>query len=409
MNLFLVYLVLLLVYSAASRRLERTVITAPMLFALAGLALGFALPSHGDPHGRMQLLLTVAEIGLVLVLFTDASRTDLSVLKSIRNLPARLLSIGMLLTIALGLFAALAILPGLSVWEAGALAAILAPTDAGLGQIIVNSPKVPMRIRQALNVEAGLNDGLAVPFLMCFMALSSMTATEGPGAVLVQFAIEQLGFGSMIGLGVGLLGGTILGWAHKHEWMAKSFQGIGVVTLPLVCVVMSDHFGASMFIAAFVAGLAVQIGFREAGKHSVEFAEEWGQFLNLSVFFVFGILAARAWDNMTAALFVYAALSLTVIRMVPVSIALFRTGLSPSTHLFMGWFGPRGLASIVLGLIYLEHEAHTPGMKTVQLAVMATVLVSILAHGVTAMPGMSLYTKQLERLPAGAPENQETT
>ncbi|HEY8240663.1 MAG TPA: cation:proton antiporter, partial [Kiritimatiellia bacterium] len=389
------------------RRLERTVITAPMVFALLGLALGFFIPSHGDPHGRINLLLKVAEVGLVLVLFTDASRTDLKVLKSIRALPTRLLSTGMLLTIGLGMLAAKLILPGLSVWEAGALAAILAPTDAGLGQIIVNSPKVPMRIRQALNVEAGLNDGLAVPFLMCFMALS-LQGTEGPLEVLVRFAIEQLGFGILVGLCVGLLGGKVLGWAHKQEWIAKSFQGIGIVTVPLLCVVVSEPLGASMFIAAFVSGLAVQIGFRDAGKHSVEFTEEWGQFLNLSVFFVFGVLVARAWGGMTAALFVYAALSLTVIRMLPVSIALLRTGLSPATHVFMGWFGPRGLASIVLGLIYFEHEVHTLGMATVRHAVMATVLLSIVAHGLTAIPGMNLYAKLLERLPDGAPEHVES-
>ena len=407
MNLFLVYLVLLLLYSAASRRLERTVITAPMVFAAAGLALGFYLPSHGDPHGRIELLLTVAEIGLVLLLFTDASRTDLAILRSIRNLPVRLLSMGMLLTIALGMFAAKLILPGLTIWEAGALAAILAPTDAGLGQIIVNSPKVPMRIRQALNVEAGLNDGLSVPFLMCFMALSSMNETEGPGAVLLRFAIEQLGFGALVGLFVGLTGGAVLGWAHRREWISKSFQNIGVVTLPLLCAVISEPIGASMFIAAFVAGLAVQVGFREAGQHCVEFTEEWGQFLNLSVFFVFGILAARAWGGMAAPLFVYAALSLTVIRMLPVSIALLRTGLSPATHLFMGWFGPRGLASIVLGLIYLEHEIHTPGMAMVQAAVGATVLVSIFAHGLTAMPGIDWYGRKLATMGAGAPEKED--
>ncbi len=234
-----------------------------------------------------------------------------------------------------------------------------------------------------------------------------MTATEGPGVVLVQFAIEQLGFGVAVGLAVGLLGGTVLGWAHRREWMSKSFQGIGVVTLPLICAVISEHIGASMFIAAFVAGLAVQVPFREAGHHCVEFTEEWGQFLNLSVFFVFGILAARAWGGMTAALFVYAALSLTAIRMLPVSIALLRTGLSPATHVFMGWFGPRGLASIVLGLIYLEHEVHTPGMKTVQLAVTAAVLVSILVHGMTAMPGIHWYTRKLATLDRSAPEQRE--
>ena len=143
--------------------------------------------------------------------------------------------------------------------------------------------------------------------------------------------------------------------------MAESFQQLGVVALPLLCVVASEAVGASMFIAAFVAGLAVQVGFKEAGKHSVEFTEEWGQLLNLSVFFLFGLLVARDWQHFTAALVLYAVLSLTVVRMLPVAIALMGTRLSRATVLFMGWFGPRGLASIVLGLVYLEHGTHAAG------------------------------------------------
>ena len=186
--------------------------------------------------------------------------------------------------------------PHLSIWEAGILATILAPTDAGLGQIIVNSSRVPMRIRQALNVEAGLNDGLAVPFLMFFIALAA-AKTEGGAASLMQFIVEQLGYGVLVGVGIGLVGGWLLGLAHRNGWMAESFQQIGVVALPLLCLVISEMVGASMFIAAFVAGLAVQIGFKEAGKHSVEFAEEWGQLLNFSVFFLFGVVAVRAWPQ----------------------------------------------------------------------------------------------------------------
>ena len=216
-----------------------------------------------------------------------------------------------------------------------------------------------MKIRQALNVEAGLNDGLSVPFLLFFIALAG-TGADNHDASLTQFIVEQLGFGTLAGAGIGLVGGWLLGRAHRQ----KSVLRIVVATRRRRrAAALSDRcpklVGASMFIAAFVAGLAVQVGFKQAGKHSVDFTEEWGQLFNLSVFFLFGLLVARNWQHFTLAHALYAVLSLTVVRMLPVAIALIGTRLSRSTVLFMGWFGPRGLASIVLGLVYLEHGAQS--------------------------------------------------
>jgi sodium/hydrogen antiporter len=325
-----------------------------------------------------------------MTLFTDAMRVNLRVVKGDGNLPLRLLASGMLLTIVLGTVFALVLFRQLSIWEAGVLAAILAPTDAGLGQVIVNSPRVPLRIRQSLNVEAGLNDGLSVPFMMFFIALA-VSGTEGAGAVMTRFIVEQLGLGAVVGLVIGLFGGWLLGLAQKKGWSAESFEQLGLVALPLFCVIASEPIGASMLIAAFVAGLAVQAGFKEASKIGVEFTEGWGQLLNFFVFFLFGLLVASAWEQFSLGVLLYAILSLTVIRMLPVAIALTGAGLTKATVLFMGWFGPRGLASIVLGLVYLEQEAHLPGESTIRLAVMATVLLSIFAHGLTASPGIGLY------------------
>jgi NhaP-type Na+/H+ or K+/H+ antiporter len=401
-----VLLVLFFVYSLVSRRLERTVVTAPIVFTAAGMLLLAARPSILVAGLDRAVLLRLAETGLVLLLFTDASRTELGVLRRIGGLPARLLGVGMLLTIGLGALAAWIVLPGLSIWEAGILAAILAPTDAGLGQVIVNSPRVPMRIRQALNVEAGLNDGLSVPFLLFFIALAA-APTEGLSASLTQFIVEQLGVGALIGLAVGLVGGALLGLARSRDWTAESFQPSGVIALPLLCMVASEATGASMFIAAFVAGLAVQIRFEEAGRHSVAFAEEWGQLLNLSVFFLFGVLGARRAADLRASEVLYAALSLTLVRMLPVAIALAGTRLSRASVVFAGWFGPRGLASIVLGLVYLEQEKHLPGEATIRLAVITTVLLSIFAHGLSAAPGIERYARRIASLDPSAPEHAD--
>jgi NhaP-type Na+/H+ or K+/H+ antiporter len=398
-----VFVSLFFLYSLVSRRLEQTIVTAPIMFTTAGMLMLPALPAILRFGVNTSVLSWLAETGLVLLLFTDASRTDLATLRSIGNLAVRLLSVGLLLTILLGSVAARLVFPHLSNWEAGILATVLAPTDAGLGQIVVNSSRVPMSIRQALNVEAGLNDGLCVPFLMFFIALAA-AKTEGPAASLMQFIVEQLGYGVLIGGGIGLVGGWLLGLAHRKGWMAESFRQIGVVALPLLCLSVCELAGASMFIAAFVAGLAVQIGFKEAGKHSVEFAEEWGQLFNLSVFFLFGLLGLRDWPQFNPALALYAILSLTVVRMLPVALALIGTRLRPASVIFIGWFGPRGLASIVLGLVYLEQEMHLPGEQTIRLAVIVTVLSSIFAHGLTAMPGISLYAGRIASLNAAAPE-----
>ncbi len=406
MTLNVIFIILILLYSLVSRRIERTNLTAPIVFTGAGMLALLVLPALREEQANLEVFMKAAELGLVLLLFTDASHTDLQVLKNIRNLPARLLSGGMLLTILLGGLGALVVFRQLSLYEAGILAAILAPTDAGLGQIIVNSPRVPMKIRQALNVEAGLNDGLSVPFLLFFMAMAG-SGGGGQEASLGRFIVEQLGYGALIGLGVGLVGGWLLGLAHRKDWMAESWQQLGVVTLPLTCALASEATGASMFIAAFVAGLAVQVGFKEAGKHSVEFTEEWGQLLNLSVFFLFGLMVAKAWPQFNGMHLLYAVLSLTVVRMLPVAIALWSTELSRATVLFMGWFGPRGLASIVLGLVYIEHGMHVEIESTITLAVMATVFASIFAHGLSAIPGMELYARSIAALEASAPEHEE--
>ncbi len=405
MMLVTVFIVLVFSYALISSRLEKTIFTAPILFTAAGFLTFSLLPALPIRGTGIEVFLRVAEIGLLLLLFTDASRTDLRLLKNIRMMPIRLLSTGLLLTILLGTLSALVILRQLSLWEAGILGAILAPTDAGLGQVIVTSPLVPLKIRQALNVEAGLNDGLSVPFMLFFIALAS-SASETQDVHLARLILEQLGYGIVVGILIGLGGGWLLGLANRCRWMKEPVIQIGVIALPVLCGLASETAAASMFIAAFVAGLSVQAGFPQVGKHSVDFTENWGQVLNLSVFFLFGMFVGRDWQHLTGAHLLYAAVSLTVVRMLPVAIALMGTRLNRATVLFMGWFGPRGLASVVLGLVYLEHVHRQPGREIIMSAVMVTVLLSIFAHGLLAQPGINLYTRKLALLGDDAPEHQ---
>ena len=400
------FVLLLFVYALLSRRTAQTPITAPIIFTAAGMVMSPVWTHVAEAGVTANVFLRLAELGLVLLLFTDASRTNLTVLRRIGTLPGRLLSTGLLLTILLGGIVARLVFPNLSIWEAGILAAILAPTDAGLGQVVVSSPRVPTRVREALNVEAGLNDGLSVPFLLFFMALAA-AKIEGGAASLLQFIGDQLGLGVVVGMAVGLIGGWLLRVARRRGWIAESFQQIGVVTLPLLCLLLAEMVDASMLIASFVAGLAVQVPFKDAGKHSVEFAEEWGQMFNLAVFFLFGMIVVRDWSQFTPATWVYAVLSLTVVRMLPVAVALIGTRLSLPSVFFMGWFGPRGLASIVLGLVYLEQELHLPSESAIRATVILTVALSIFAHGFSAMPGIGLYARKTTSLAADAPEHQD--
>lgn len=404
MILILMFTTMIFLYSLLSRRSAQTVLTSPIVFTTAGIftSLLFSETNHAIPN--LEVFLWMAQIGLVLLLFTDASRTDLELLKNIRSLPMRLLSVGMLLTILFGALFARLVFPGISIWEAGIIGAILAPTDAGLGQIIVNDSRVPEKIRQALNVEAGLNDGLSVPFLLFFIALAA-----GSGATEVRlstYLVEQLIYGTLIGAGVGAAGGFLLDAALRKQLIAGSWEQLGVITLPFLSMLLSEEAHASMFIAAFVAGLAVQLRFRRAGAHCSEFAEENGQLLNLAVFFLLGIIVARDWQQIQASHVIYAFFSLTVIRMAPVAIALIGTGLDRATVIFMGWFGPRGLASIVLGLVYLR-QLHQPEEESIRLTVMTTVLLSIYLHGASAAAGIKAYSAAVAR--SACPPSEEET
>jgi NhaP-type Na+/H+ or K+/H+ antiporter len=217
MVLIAAFIAIVFLYSLISRRLEQTILTAPILFTAAGILMAVSPEVLNELALDRKSLLLVAELGLVTTLFTDASRVAPRMLKGHTNLPVRLLSTGMLLTIALGALCARVVLRNITWWGAGILAAILAPTDAGLGQMIVNSKHVPQRIREALNVEAGLNDGLAVPFMMFFIALAVAQEESAGGSVLTRFLVEQIGYGTLVGLGVGLAGGWLLGLARRKE------------------------------------------------------------------------------------------------------------------------------------------------------------------------------------------------
>ena len=393
-------------YGLVSRRLDRTVITAPMVFVAAGILLG---PDVLDLVGLDLTTgagLVVAEVTLVIVLFSDAARIDLRVLRENESLPARLLGIGMPLTIGLGVLAGGLLLTEIEFWEAAIVAAVLAPTDAALGQAVVSSDLVPRRIRQGLNIESGLNDGLSVPFLFLFVGLAVEEMDPG-AAEWLTFAAEQIGLGALAGLALGGLGGWLVKVATERGLMTGTFQQLTVLALAVAAWALANEIDGNGFIAAFVGGLATGRITPVCGERILDFTEDEGQLLTSVVFFIFGVGAIPFLDAVTWEIVVFAILSLTVVRMLPVAVSVAGTGLQPASVAFLGWFGPRGLASIILALVVVEEEPELAGLDIVLAAMTVTVLASVVAHGVTARPLVRAYSRRARTMESGAAEHVE--
>jgi sodium/hydrogen antiporter len=396
------------VFGLVSRRLEGTVLTAPLVFVAAGVILGPAGLSLVEFKLDDHTVLLLGEITLAIVLFTDAARTNLSTLRQNERPPLRLLGIGMPLTIALGTVVAALLLTDLSFWEAAIVGTVLAPTDAALGQAVVSNPRVPIRVRQALNVEAGLNDGLSVPFLALFLTLAVAEEELQPTSYWIRFALEQVGLGVLVGVGVGLAGGWLLSQASQREWMTDASQRLALLALALIAWTLADQIGGNGFIAAFVGGLVVGPIVERVGEQLIRFTEAEGQLLNLSVFFIFGMLVIGLIQPLSWEVALYALLSLTLIRMLPVAVSLVGTRMRGVSMLFTGWFGPRGLASIVLGLIVVAEAPQLAGREEIEAVVALTVLLSVLLHGVTAAPLSEAFARWVDGMAVDVPEKGGT-
>jgi sodium/hydrogen antiporter len=381
---------LLLGYGAVSARLQTTVVTQAMVFVALGLLVGNPVLDLVDVDAANQFVRHLAEATLTLVLFTDAVRVKLGRLRRQSLVPARLLGIGLPLTIVVGTGAGLALFPQLNLWTAAALATILAPTDAALGLPVVSNERLPSRIRQGLNVESGLNDGVCVPLLIIFLTLAQ--AEEGAGQLEpLRVVLEEIGFGVVGGVVAGALGAFILRRFAAKGWMEGTWKQINAVATPLLAYTVAVALGGSGFIAAFVAGIVFGAVAGAHAETTTFLAEESGELLNAATFLLFGaVLLGPALAELDWRIAMYAALSLTVVRMAPVALAMLGTGMRRVTVGFLGWFGPRGLASIVFVLILVE-QTQLPERPLMLAVVTWTVALSVYAHGLTAYPGANRY------------------
>ena len=391
---------LILGFGLVSGRLQNSVITPPMVFVTFGLLVSPAVLGLVDLDIGNELVRALAELTLILVLFTDAARINLNALRRDYHLPLRLLGISLPLTIAFGTLLGAVLFDYLEFWEAAVVAAILAPTDAALGQTVVSNPRVPVRIRQALNVESGLNDGLALPIVLVFLALAGTAEDPERVGFLVNFTTKQIVLGPLVGVGVGYVGGRLVHLGTRTEWMNHSFQQLSALALSLLAFALAELVGGNGFIAAFAAGLTIGNTSRRVCGCLYEFAEAEGQLLALLTFMIFGgMMVWPTLEHLNWLIAAYGVLSLAVVRMLAVGLSLIGARLQGDTFLFLGWFGPRGLASIVFGLLTLE-RANIDGREEIFAIVIATVLLSVFAHGVTALPGTNWYAARAEEMKA---------
>jgi NhaP-type Na+/H+ or K+/H+ antiporter len=393
---------LVFAWGALSARLERFDVTGPIIFVLAGVLLTHGPLAVLSVHPAPELVKALAEVTLVLVLFSDASRVGLRELRADAGVYARLLGIGLPLTIGLGTLLALALFHGMSIWLALLVGAALAPTDAALGAGMMVNAAVPARIRRLINVESGLNDGIATPFVL--VALAGAQTAEHAHATGPGKAVAELLVGLCVGVAVGGVGGWLVSLARQRGWAAEGFAGSAVLALAICAYASALALHGNGFIAAFIGGLAYGAMGGRGGARLVPFVEESGALVSLLVWLAFGsVVVAAAVEGLTWQIVVYAVLSLTLIRMAPVAVALAGARLSRTAVLLVGWFGPRGLASVVFALLALEDLGQHAASQAVAV-ITVTVLLSVIAHGATADPLARRFGPRLASA-AGAPEH----
>ena len=372
-------------YSIVAGRVERSAISGPMVFVVAGFLMGPYGFGWFKDNATSSDLRTLADLTLALILFIDAANADLSILKRQFRIPSRMLLIGLPGVIALGFGLAVLMFDSLSLYEAAILATMLAATDAALGKAVITNKAVPPRIREGLNVESGLNDGICVPILLFFVALAVGGEHGGSETSALLLLAKELGIGMAVGLGLALIGVSLLRWCWKRGWVTEIWQQVTVIGLAIASFAIAQSLHGSGYIAAFTGGLLFGYLAQEGTHKLVLAAEGAGETLALMTWMLFGAaVIGPAFKVFSWEVVVYALLSLTVIRIVPVFLSLAGSGESVSSRLFLGWFGPRGLASIVFAIIVINAEV--PSGEFLSLVVICTVLLSLVAHGISANP-----------------------
>lgn len=376
---------LILIFGLVSKLSEKSSITAPMVFVAVGLFIS-ALDIF-EVSIEMSLVKTLAELTLVIILFTDASMIQFNKLTdALKGIPTRLLALGLPLTMFLGAAVGYLLFPSWNLWAILIVALVLSPTDAALGQAVIKSETVPKKLRDSISIESGLNDGIALPpILLCIAALSAPDGMLPEGGHWLSYLALQLTLGPLIGGIIGWAGGRLIEHSVNKGWMDPVFQQLSSISLAIIAFTCAEIFHGNGFIAAFFAGLLLGVKTLEVRHRIQEFGEAEGQLLSLSIFLLLGLVAIPVfYEFWSINALLYALLSLTVIRMLPVFISLFSVNISTYSKLFVGWFGPRGIASILYLLIIIG-EIGFIGYEEPLSVIVLTVLLSTFLHGISAL------------------------
>ena len=373
-----------LLFSAMSGRIERSWVTGPIIYLIFGFLAGPMVLGLIDIEVEAVELRVIADLTLALVLFIDAANADLKTLATHAVIPRRMLLIGLPLCIVLGVAMGRLVFPDVALFELCLLATMLAATDAALGKGVVTNKAVPSRVREGLNVESGLNDGLAVPILFVFLALATGSAAKDQGGALaLRLALEEIGIGVVVALVLVSIGVLVLRIAKRRGWINEIWGQVPVVALALASFSIAQTLHGSGYIAAFVGGLLFGYMAGERTHKLVMAAEGIAELLAMFTWIVFSsVYMGMYWSTMTWDVLLYSLLSLTVIRMVPMVIALTGTGEKLETKLFLAWIGPRGLATIVFAVIVAT--SNVPSESIILHVVVCTITLCVIAHGVTA-------------------------
>ena len=386
-------------YALVSAPLSASVVTAPMVYTTVGLLFGAAGTGWFGLQADSEAISIVVEATLVLVLFTDAARMNVPSLRHDIAIPARLLGLGLPLTLLAGTVTAAWLLPEISWSGAFLLAAVLTPTDAALGQAVVSDQRLPVRVRQSLNVESGLNDGLMVPVVAVAIALAASEDNPAAPSDWFSFAAQQIVVGVSCGLLVGLVGGRLLRRAARAGRAEGVSRQLATLSLAAAAYASAELLEGNGFVAAFLAGMVFSVAAGAQHVEASDFTEDEGDLLSAVTFVVFGaVLIPPALSSLSWPVMGYAVFSLTLVRVLPVLLALLGSGLLVQTRLFLGWFGPRGLATILFALLVAQ-EVDGPEAALIVDVATWTVLVSVYVHGATA----SIWTGRLGARLAAAP------
>jgi len=315
-----------LLYSMVAGRLERTIISGPIIFVAAGLLVGPLGFGWFDGDVSRVSFRVFADLTLAVILFIDAANANFSILKGQIYIPIRMLLFGLPGVILLGTIIASIIFTELSVFEAAILGTMLAATDAALGKTVITNKAVPARVREGLNIESGLNDGLCVPILFVFLALAEGSDVEG-NSVSAMFAlklvVQELGIGLIVGLSLSALSVWLLGWCSTRGWVSKVWLQVTIVGLSIACFSVAQSIHGSGYIAAFSGGLYFGYKAKKTANKMAFAAEGIGETLALVTWMLFGaIVVSHCIPYFTWSMVLYAVLSLTIIRMFPIFLSL---------------------------------------------------------------------------------------